>query len=96
MTRIPFRFSILLLAASAVLQACSSSAPSQASTDVPPAEECTAYAAALRACLTATGSPTRAADAVAASALTPRDEATRASMNSECAHNRVQLQASCK
>jgi hypothetical protein len=65
-------------------------------TAVKPAEECAAYASALRTCFASTGAPTRGADELAASALTPRDEATRARMNTECAHDRVQLRAACK
>ncbi len=65
-------------------------------TVVKPAEECAAYASALRACFAATGAPPQLADEIAASALVPRDEATRVQMNATCAHDRVRLRAACK
>jgi predicted small secreted protein len=77
------------------LAACGSHAAG-AGADVEPAEECVAYATELRACFARTGTPTRSADALAASVIAPRDEQTRLTMNAACAHDRLQLHSACK
>ena len=78
------------------LAACGGGVSTSNAEPVKPAEDCTAYANALRACFSSTGAPTRSADELAASALAPRDETTRARMNTECARDRVELRAACK
>ena len=79
--------------AAAVMLACGSHGAESNGTK--PAEECVAYAGELRSCLTKIGA-TRSTDQLVASAMAPRDEATRGQMNSDCARSRALLRTTCK